>query len=99
MEEGWSVAELLRIKGEVLLKGSTGHRDAEELFRKSLEWAVRQGAKAWELRTAVSLARLLRDTRRSKEARVLLSKPLSQLNQEYQTFDILTAKALLNELA
>lgn len=99
MEEGWSVAELLRIKGEVLLKGSAGHRDAEELFRKSLEWAARQGAKAWELRTAVSLARLLRDTKRSKEARALLSKPLSELTQEYQTFDILTARTLLNELA
>jgi predicted ATPase/DNA-binding winged helix-turn-helix (wHTH) protein len=99
MEERWSVAELLRIKGEVLLKGRTGHPDAEQLFRKSLEWAVYQGAKAWELRTAVSLAKLLRDTKRGKEARVLLSKPLAQLNQEYQTLDILAAKTLLNELA
>lgn len=99
MEERWSVAELLRIKGEVLLRQHAGQRDAEELFRKSLEWAVRQGAKAWELRTAVSLAKLLRDTKRGKEARALLSKPLAQLNQEYQTLDILTAKTLLNELA
>jgi predicted ATPase/DNA-binding winged helix-turn-helix (wHTH) protein len=99
MEERWSVAELLRVKGEVLLKGRAGHHHAEELFRKSLEWAVRQGAKAWELRTAVSLARLLSDTKRSKEARVLLSESLAQLDQEYQTLDVRDAKALLNELA
>lgn len=98
-EERWSAAELLRIKGEVLLRGQSAQPDAEDLFRKSLDWAVRQGARAWELRTAVSLARLLRDTNRGKEARALLSKPLAQLNQEYQTLDVLAAKTLLNELA
>lgn len=99
MEERWCVAELLRIKAEVLLKAQSDHRGAEELFRKSLEWAQRQGAKSWELRTAIGMARLLGDTNRRKEGRTLLSKAVSGVGQDYQTADLLGAKSLLSELA
>jgi hypothetical protein len=68
-EERWLIAELLRIKGElVLLQGAPGAA-AEGQFRQALDWARRQGAFSWELRAASSLARLWRDQHRVEEAR------------------------------
>src|SRR5205085_11021221 len=60
-DEGWYLAELLRIKGELLLlQGAPGAAAAAEShFRQALDWVGRQGALSWELRTATSLARLL----------------------------------------
>ena len=62
-EGRWAIAELLRIKGELLLLqgGSAGVAAAEEHFRQSIEGARQQGALSWELRAATSLARLRRD--------------------------------------
>jgi len=56
-EERMSYAEILRLEGwMLLLKGDLG--DAERNFLASLDWARRQRAKMWELRTSTSLARL-----------------------------------------
>src|SRR5882724_8199604 len=59
-EERWCVAELLRIKGELILRESEPQAasSAEQHFLRSLDWARRQGALSWELRTSTSLARL-----------------------------------------
>ena len=58
-EERWSMAELLRVKGELLwLQGTPNAAAAEEHFLQALDWARRQGALSWELRCATSLARL-----------------------------------------
>src|SRR5262249_43692958 len=54
-DEGWYLPELLRSKGELLLKASLP--GAEECFREGLDTARQQGALFWELRTAMSLAR------------------------------------------
>jgi predicted ATPase len=60
-EEHWAMAELVRVKGELLLlKGEPGAAP-EDHFRQALDWARRQGALSWELRAATSLARLLRN--------------------------------------
>jgi class 3 adenylate cyclase/predicted ATPase len=68
----WLAAELNRHKGQLLLQ--QGHPEAaEELYRKALSIAVEQEAKLWELRAAVSLARLRRDQGRRAEARDLLA--------------------------
>ena len=66
-EDRWSLAELLRIKGELLLlEGAPGAAAAaEDHCQQALGWAHRQGALSWELRAATSLARLLRDQNRS----------------------------------
>src|SRR5205085_6670404 len=74
-EEGWVIAELLRIKGELLLLhgGSGAAAAAEDHYQQALGWACRQGALSWELRAATSLARLLRDQNRSAEAIALLA--------------------------
>ena len=63
----WLIAELLRIKGELLLlQGAPGAAaTVEDQFRQALDWARRQGALSWELRAATSLARLLCDQGRS----------------------------------
>lgn len=62
-EERWCVAELLRIKGDLVLLGneSGAEQAAETCFRRSLDWARRRGALSWELRTAMSLPRVWRD--------------------------------------
>jgi predicted ATPase len=66
--ERWFAAELNRHKGQLLLRqGRT--EAAEELYRKALSIAQEQEAKLWELRAAVSLARLRRDQGRHAEAR------------------------------
>src|SRR5262249_3861915 len=70
--ERWFAAELNRHKGELLLRHGDAE-SAEELYRKALGIAREQEAKLWELRAAVSLARLRRDEGRHGEARDLLA--------------------------
>ena len=55
-EERWAIAELLRVRGELLLlQGAPGAASAaEDHFRQALDWARRQGALSWELRAATS---------------------------------------------
>jgi predicted ATPase len=71
-EERWALAELLRIRGELLLLEGAPAAAAADHFRQALDWACRQGALSWKLRAATSLARLLRDHGRSADASALL---------------------------
>jgi class 3 adenylate cyclase/predicted ATPase len=96
--ERWLEAELNRHKGQLLLR--QGHSEAaEELYRKALSIAVEQEAKLWELRAAVSLARLRRDQGRPAEARDLLAPVYGWFTEGFGTPDLKDAKALLDELA
>jgi predicted ATPase len=99
-EERWLIAELLRIKGElVLLQGAQGAAAvAEDHFRQALDWARQQGALSWELRAATSLARLLRDQSRSADALALLQPVYDRFTEGFGTADVKTAKALLDAL-
>ena len=95
--ERWLAAELNRHKGQLLLR--QGHSEAaEELYRKALSIAEEQGAKLWELRAAVSLARLRRDQGRRAEARDLLAPVYGWFTEGFDTPDLKEAKALLDEL-
>src|SRR5271169_5770185 len=95
--ERWFAAELNRHKGQLLLR--QGHRQAaEELYRKALSIAEEQGAKLWELRAAVSLARLCRDQGRRAEARDLLAPVYNWFTEGFDMPDLKDAKALLAEL-
>jgi predicted ATPase len=100
-EERWLIAELLRIKGGLLLlQGEPGAAaTAEDHFRQALDWAHRQGALSWELRAATSLARLWRDQHRVKEARALLGSVYGRFTEGFATADLQAAKSLLEELA
>ena len=96
--ERWFEAELHRNKGQLLLR--QGHPEAaEELYRKALRIAEKQEAKLWELRAAVSLARLRRAQGRRAEARGLLAPVYSWFTEGFETQDLKQAKALLDELA
>ena len=95
--ERWFAAELNRHKGQLLLRqGDTAA--AEELYRKALSIAREQEAKLWELRAAVSLARLRRDQSRRAEARDLLAPVYGRFTEGFDTSDLKEAKALLDEL-
>jgi predicted ATPase len=95
--ERWLAAELNRHKGQLLLR--QGHPEAaEELYRKALGIAQEQAAKLWELRAAVSLARLRRDQGRHAEARDLLAPVYGWFTEGFDTPDLKEAKALLDEL-
>jgi predicted ATPase len=96
--ERWFAAELNRHKGQLLLRQE--HTEAaEELYCKALSIAEEQGAKLWELRAAVSLARLRRDQGRHAEARDLLAPVYGWFTEGFDTLDLKEAKALLNALA
>jgi class 3 adenylate cyclase/predicted ATPase len=99
---GWDerehYAETLRIKGWLLsLKGDL--EGAERNYIASLDWGRRQQAKSWELRTATSYARLMRDEGRMREAYDLLAPVYSWFTEGFGTKDLKEAKALLDELA
>ena len=99
-EERWCAAELLRIKGELILREGAPRAEsaAEEYFSRSLDSARRQGALSWELRTATSLARLQQDQGRTAEARNLLQSVYDRFNEGFDTADLKTAKAYLDTL-
>jgi hypothetical protein len=98
--ESWCVAELLRIKGELLLlQAEEGAAPAgEDCFRQALDCARRQGTLSWELRAA-ALARLLHDQGRSAEAAAQLQPVYDRFSEGFDTADLKDAKALLDALA
>ncbi len=97
--EGWSVAELHRQQGELLLAVGRGVDEAEESFRQALAVAGHQQAKSLELRAAVSLARLWQGQGKPGPARDLLAPIHGWFTEGAQTVDRLEAAALLRSLA
>jgi predicted ATPase len=96
-EERLCYAEILRLKGWVLsLKGDL--EGAERNFLTSLTWARRQQAKSWELRTAMSLARLWQGQGKRQEAYKLLAPVYDWFTEGIDTKDLQEAKSLLAEL-
>ena len=97
-EELWCIAELLRIKGElILLEGSAGAGPAaEEHFQHALDWARRQGILSMELRCATALGRLWHQQGRTEPARELLAPVYARFTEGFDTADLRAAKALLS---
>jgi hypothetical protein len=90
--------EALRVRGELRLRqGDSGLAEAD--FRAAISLAQKLTAKAWELRAATSLARLLRDNNRRDEARAMLSEIYNWFTEGFDTADLKDAKALLDELS
>ena len=100
-EERWLIAELLRVKGALrMLQDADGAVPAaQDHFRQALDWARRQGALAWELRAATSLARLWHDQGGSAEGMALLQPVYDRFTEGFDTTDLKAAKALLGALA
>jgi hypothetical protein len=91
-------AELRRLNGELLLLAGRDSGDAEGFFRQALNIAHAQEAKWWELRTSVSLARLLRDSNRRDEGQTILAAIYNWFTEGFDLPDLKDAKALLDEL-
>jgi predicted ATPase len=92
-------AELYRLKGEFLLQLSADNqREAEGCFQHAITIAQNQAAKAWELRTATSLARLWQQQGKRPQARDLLALVYHWFTEGFETPDLQEAKALLDKL-
>jgi hypothetical protein len=100
-EAGWCEPEIHRARGEWLLShGAPGAADAAEAqFRRALDVARRQEAMAWELRAAISLARLWQRRHRAQQAGPPLSAVVQRFTEGYETADLIEARNLLAELA
>jgi predicted ATPase len=97
-ERRWA-AELSRLKGELLLgKSPDNQAAANSCFQQALAIARRQQAKSWELRAAVSLARLWQQQGKQAEAHELLAPLYGWFTEGFDTADLQEAKVLLDEL-
>ena len=103
MEKGGEVqhqAEINRVAGEIaLLSPEVDGAKAERYFGKALAVARQQQAKSWELRAAMSMARLWRAQGKRDAARELLAPVYGWFTEGFDTLDLKEAKALLGELA
>ena len=98
-KERWCEAEVNRIAGEIaLLSPEPDAAKAEAYFERALAVAREQQAKSWELRAAMSMARLWRDQGKRDEARDLLAPVYGWFTEGFDTLDLKEAKALLDEL-
>ena len=99
-KERWYEADIYRIAGEIaLLSPEPDAAKAEAYFERALAVARQQQAKSWELRAAMSLARLWRDQGKVQQARELLAPVYGWFTEGFDTRDLKEAKALLEELA
>jgi predicted ATPase len=99
-QENWIEAELNRAAGEIVLLGAQPDPARAELsYHRALAVARQQQAKSWELRAAMSLARLWRDQGKSQQARELLAPVYGWFTEGFDTRDLKEAKALLEELS
>ena len=97
-QERWCEAELHRLKGQ-LLKADGECDQVESCFLDALAVARDQGARTWELRAAMSMARLWRDQGKRNEARDLLAPVYGWFTEGFDTLDLKEAKSLLDELS
>jgi class 3 adenylate cyclase/predicted ATPase len=93
-------AEARRIAGQIaLISPEHDLTKAESYFDRALTAARAQQAKSWELRAAMSMARLWRDQGKRQQAHDLLAPVYGWFTEGFDTLDLRQAKALLNELA
>ena len=98
--ERYYEAEFYRLKGVLLLSQPLDHQaEAEACFRHAMTIAHRQHAKSWELRAAMSLARLWQQQGKRKEAYELLDPVYHWFTEGFDTADLQEARALLEALA
>ena len=96
----WFDAETHRIRGEILLKRDPANTvPAEEAFLTAIAIAQQQKAKSFELRAALSLAKLYRSTGRPADAHASLAPALEGFSSTLEFPEIEEAQALLEVLA
>ncbi len=93
-------AEVHRVGGEIALMSSAPDAaKAQAYFERALAIARAQQSKSWELRAAMSMARLWRDQGKRDQARELLAPVYGWFTEGFDTRDLKEARALLDELA
>ncbi len=90
--------EMLRVKGALLLSTPAASDDAERCYVQSLALSRHRGALAWELRTAIDLARLKASQGQHVEARALLRPVFDRFTEGHDTADLIAAESLLAAL-
>jgi tetratricopeptide (TPR) repeat protein len=92
-------AELHRVKGELLMiKDLVNVTETEHCLRTAIDVARRQGARLFELRATVSLARLLKQQGETEQARQMLIEIYNWFTEGFELPDLKDAKALLEEM-
>ena len=98
---GWQervdLAEVLRLKGWMLMRQGRGE-ESETQLRASIDCARQQQAKSWELRSSTTLAELLVERGQRDAARELLAPIYNWFTEGFGTKDLKEAKALLEQL-
>jgi predicted ATPase len=98
-KERWCEAEIHRIAGEIaFISPEHDVAKAEAHFERALAVACEQQAKSWELRAAMSIARLWRDQGKRQQAHDLLAPVYDRFTEGFDTLDLKEAKALLEQL-
>jgi predicted ATPase len=98
-KETWCEAEINRTAGEIALKSpEPDAAKAEAYFERAPAVARKQQAESWELRAAMSMARLWRVQGKPQQARELLAPVYGWFTEGFDTLDLKEAKALLDEL-
>ena len=99
-KEKWWEVEVHRVAGEIaLMSPEPDAAKAEAYFERALGVARDQQARSFELRAAMSMARLWREQGKRDEARELLAPVYGWFTEGFDTLDLKQAKALLDELA
>jgi predicted ATPase len=100
-ESGHHVAtsELYRVQGELVLASNRGNiEEVERAYRQALSVAREQEAKSYELRAAMSLARLWAEQGERRRAHDLLAPVYGWFTEGFDTRDLIDAKVLLGQL-
>jgi class 3 adenylate cyclase/predicted ATPase len=98
--ERWCEAEVNRIAGEIALMSSEPDvTKAEVYLERALAVAREQQAKSWELRAAMSMARLWRDHGKRQQAHDLIAPVYGWFTEGFETLDLKEAKVLLSDLS
>jgi class 3 adenylate cyclase/tetratricopeptide (TPR) repeat protein len=96
-KQRWCEAEIFRIAGETMIKSCCAAK-AEPYLTRALAVSREQQAKSWELRSAMSMARLWRSQGKVQQARELLAPVYGWFTEGFDTLDLKEAKALLEQL-
>ena len=92
------MAEVLRLKGWMLMRQGR-YEEAETSLRASIDWARRQQAKSWELRTSTTLAQLLLERGHRDAAREVLVPVYNWFTEGFDTHDLRAARTLVESLS
>jgi predicted ATPase len=97
-QERWAEAQMYCVRGELFI-AVRDFAAAEASIHQAIAVARQQQAKSWELRAAMSMARLWRDQGKRQQAHDLLAPIYGWFTEGFDTLDLREAKALLDELA